>query len=56
MDLGFRTLVRVFLLVGGLVFAATGGSTVRVGFGVGAALLGGFGLWWELRESSTDGG
>ena len=56
MDIGFRTLLRVFLLVDGLVFAGLAGSTVRVGFGVGAALLGGFGLWWEWRESSTDGG
>ena len=56
MDIGFRTLVCVFLLVGGLVFAGLGGSMIRVGFGVGAAFLGGFGLWWEWRESSADGG
>jgi hypothetical protein len=58
MDFGFRTLVRLFLVVGGVAFAASGvsrGSTVRVGFGLLAALLGGFGLWWSYRESSSDG-
>ncbi len=54
----FRTLVRAFLVVGGLGYAAFGlleGSTLEVGFGALAALLGGFGLWWDRRESA-DGG
>ena len=58
MDIGFRVLVRVFLLVGGLAFAVVGGlegSGGQVAFGVLAALLGGFGLWWRRRESTTDG-
>lgn len=50
----FRTLVRLFLVVGGVAYAAFGlleGSTVEVGFGALAALLGGFGLWWDRRAS-----
>lgn len=53
----FRTLVRGFLVLGGLAYAAFGvlaGSTVTVGFGVLAALLGAFGLWWD-RRAATDG-
>jgi len=59
METDFRTLVRGFLLVGGIAFAAFGvveGSTFNVGFGVVAAFLGGFGLWWERREPSDESG
>lgn len=55
MSVGFRTLVRGFMCVGGVAFAVSGavtGSLVEVGFGLFAALLGGFGLWWDYRESS----
>lgn len=54
----FRTLIRVFLVAGGVAFAAAGvveGSTFNVGFGALAAVLGAFGLWWDRRESG-DGG
>ena len=49
-----RTLVRLFLLVGGFAFAVAGaldGATFEVAFGLFAAVLGGFGLWWAYRES-----
>lgn len=55
MSVGFRTLVRGFMCVGGTAFAVSGavtGSWFEVGFGLFAALLGGFGLWWDARESS----
>jgi hypothetical protein len=55
MAVGFRTLIRGFLLVGGLVFALQGaisGSLFDLGLGLVAALLGGVGLWWELRGGS----
>lgn len=55
MSIEFRTLVRVFLLVGGVAYAAFGavsGSAFQVGFGVLAALVGGFRLWWERRDTS----
>lgn len=50
-------MVRGFMCVGGVVFAISGavaGSLFEVGFGLFAALLGGFGLWWDYRKS-TDG-
>lgn len=53
----FRTLVRVFLVVGGVLYAAFGlldGSSLQAGFGVLAALLGAFGLWWDRRESAAE--
>lgn len=49
-----RTLVRVFLVVGGVAYAAGGvltESPVNVGFGLLAAALGGFGIWWDRREA-----
>jgi len=49
----FRTLVRVFLLAGGVAFAVSGalaGSPLEVGFGALAAVLGGTRLWWEYQE------
>lgn len=55
MSIGFRTLVRGFIFVGGVAYAVSGavtGSPFEVGFGLFAALLGGFGLWWDARDSS----
>ena len=57
MDWSFRTLLRAFLLVGGLVYALTGvlqGSMFDTGLGAVAVVLGAVGLWWEwqARESS----
>ena len=57
MSMDFRTLVRVFLIVGGITYAVFGvvsGSTFEVGFGALAAALGGFGLWWEHRDGSSE--
>jgi hypothetical protein len=54
-DIGFRTLVRAFLLVGGLIFLVQGaidGSVSELGLGAMAVLLGGVGLWWEWRKQS----
>lgn len=53
----FRTVVRVFLVVGGLAFAVAGaleGSALEVGFGALAVLLGAFGLWWDRRERADE--
>lgn len=55
MNVGFRTLLRGFLLVGGLVFALQGaisGSLFDVGLGLAATVLGAVGLWWELHGQS----
>ena len=49
----FRTLLRVFLLVGGLAFVVLGtldGSLFNIGLGSVAAFLGLVGLWMEYRE------
>ena len=57
MSMSFRTLVRGFLFVGGVAYAVSGalsGSTLQVGFGLSAAVLGGFGLWWTYRKSPDD--
>jgi len=57
MSVEFRTMVRGFMCVGGVAFAVSGavtGSPFEVGFGLFAALLGGFGLWWNRRESSGE--
>jgi len=57
MSVGFRTLLRGFMIVGGVAFAVSGaatGSALEVGFGLFAALLGGFGLWWDAREPSGE--
>ena len=54
MDWHPRTLVRIFLLVGGLVYVGSGllsGSLPQLALGVAAAALGAFGLWWEYREA-----
>jgi len=48
-----RTLVRVFLLVGGLAFIVLGtldSSLFNLGLGAVAAFLGLVGLWMEYRE------
>lgn len=59
MDWDARTLLRGFLLVGGLFFLGAGlvrGELFDVGVGGFAAVLGGFGLWWEYnRQSSAEG-
>jgi hypothetical protein len=55
MHVGFRTLVRGFLLVGGLLFVlqgVIGGSAFDLVLGVAATLVGGVGLWLELREQA----
>jgi hypothetical protein len=50
MTLEFRTLVRFFLVVGGLVYVAWGlldGRAVFVAMGVAAVVVGAIGLWRE---------
>lgn len=52
-----RTLLRGFLVIGGVGYAAFGlleGTNLQVAFGGFAALLGGFGLWWDHRESADE--
>lgn len=54
-DVGFRTLVRGFLLAGGIVFATGGaidGSLAEVGLGLVATFLGGVGLWVEWKKQT----
>lgn len=58
-EIGFRTLVRGFLLIGGLVFVAWGvieGSLANIGLGLVATLLGGIGLWWEWKKQAGNDG
>lgn len=53
MDIAPRTVLRAFLLVGGLTFIGFGlldSSMFHLGLGVLAAALGAFGLWWERRQ------
>ncbi|MEF8814694.1 MAG: hypothetical protein V5A55_12885 [Halovenus sp.] len=53
--MSFRTLVRGFLLVGGLAFIVLGtldGSLFNIGLGAVAAFLGLVGLWMEYREGA----
>jgi hypothetical protein len=50
MDVSFRTLLRLFLVVGGLGYVAWGALDARttfVGLGLLAVALGLFGLWRE---------
>jgi len=57
MDWTIRTVMRVFLLVGGLVFVvrrALEGETFELGLGVVAVFLGALGLWWEWQTASAD--
>jgi hypothetical protein len=52
MEWTFRTLIRGFLVIGGLGYMAWGvldDSLVTLGFGVAAVLLGAFGLWSEFN-------
>ena len=56
-SVGFRTLLRGFMIFGGVAFAVSGalaGSAIEVGFGLFAALLGGFGLWRDARDPSSE--
>lgn len=52
MDLSFRTVLRGFLLAGGVVFILLGvveGSTFNVVLGGVAAFLGAIGIWAEWQ-------
>lgn len=54
MDWHLRTLVRIFLVVGGLWYVLTGvssGSVPSMALGGVATALGAFGLWREYGES-----
>lgn len=55
MDWTFRTILRGFLLVGGLAFVGFGaveGTLFDLGIGIVAAVLGALGLWRERTERS----
>lgn len=54
MDVTPHTLLRGFLLIGGLAFVIYGlvdWSLFNLGLGIVAAVLGGFGLWWEFQTA-----
>lgn len=54
MDVSPRTLLRIFLLIGGVWMIwlwMSDGSTLNLAIGVLAAAVGGFGLWWEYQQS-----
>lgn len=54
----FRTLLRGFLVGGGVAIAVVGvveGSTFEIALGAFAALLGGFRLWSERRGVGKEG-
>lgn len=56
MDWHPRTLVRIFLVVGGLVYLISGvtsGSAPALALGAAAMALGAFGLWWEFRDAES---
>jgi len=56
MDRDFRTLLRGFLLVGGIVFLGLGvlrGDQFNVALGALAAAMGGFGLYWDWNRQTT---
>ncbi|MEF8782343.1 MAG: hypothetical protein V5A39_02565 [Haloarculaceae archaeon] len=58
MDVSFRTLLRLFLVVGGLGYVAWGALDARttfVGLGLLAVALGLFGLWREGFGRKTGG-
>ena len=58
MDWNVRTLLRSFLLAGGLVYLAAGvlsGTPSQLVIGGVAAALGAFGLWWEFKQSQNIG-
>lgn len=53
MDITPRTVLRAFLLVGGIGVGTLGyvdGSTTQVVLGIAAVLLGGFGLWYQYTQ------
>ena len=59
MDWTFRTVVRLFMLVGGgfvLVFGLINGDAVNVAIGVAGVVLGGVGLVYESRQESEQRG
>lgn len=56
MEWTFRTVVRGFLVFGGVAFIALGlteGETFELLLGVGALLIGSIGLWIEWQQQST---
>lgn len=56
MDVTPRTLLRAFLLVGGLAFLGFGlleSSMFHLGIGILAGALGAFGLWWERQHGTA---
>lgn len=56
-DPDFRTVLRGFLLVGGIIFVVWGaieGTPLNLGLGSVATVLGAVGLWWEWRTQSED--
>lgn len=53
----FRTLVRVFLVIGGITFVALGvqdGSAFDIGIGVVAIVLGAGGLYYQYYWQSAE--
>ncbi len=53
----FRTLLRAFLLLGGLayvLFGVVAGTSLDIGIGLLAATVGGIGLWWERSAGGSD--
>lgn len=53
----YRTVLRAFLLLGGLAYVLFGtlaGTTLDIGIGLLAAIVGGIGLWWERSAGSRE--
>lgn len=53
----YRTLLRAFLLLGGLAYVLFGivaGTTLDIGLGAFAAIVGAIGLWWEQSAGGKD--
>lgn len=53
MEITPRTLLRAFLVIGGVAIAGMGiadGELWRIALGGAAALLGGFGLWYQYSQ------
>ena len=53
MEITPRTLLRAFLVIGGLAIAGMGIADEelwRIALGVAAATLGGFGLWYQYSQ------
>lgn len=54
MDWTYRTLLRIFLLLGGIVFVVQGvldDAIFDLLLGIAATLLGATGLWWEWNQA-----